>query len=499
MTLLLGYDIGSSAVKAALIDAGSGKRLAAAASPDEEMTIHAPRPGWAEQDPQLWWEHVKLATGRIDELVPGSLKAVEAIGISYQMHGLVVVDRNHEVLRPAIIWCDSRSVEIGEEAAGRIGREVCLEKLLNLPGNFTASKLRWVKDNEPSIYERIHKAMLPGDYIAMRMTGEIRTTVTGLSEAILWDFGSQEPARFVLDHHGLRADIFPEALSSFSNQGSLHRRAADDLGLNPGVAVSYRAGDQPNNAFSLNVLEPGEIAATAGTSGVVFGVTDQLVRDERSRINTFVHVNHEKKAPRYGALLCINGTGSLNSWLKGLLFGRKESPRAYDRLNEMAAQVPAGSDGLLVLPYGNGAERVLDNREIGASISGINFNIHRRGHLARAVQEGIVFALNHGLQIMRRSRIDVRTVRAGRANMFLSPLFRTLFATTTRTRVELYNTDGAEGAARGAGVGAGIFGSTSDAFRNLEKVDVIEPDPDLAPVYDEIYANWSRALEDPAR
>ena len=492
MALLLGYDVGSSSIKATLMDAQTGKVLASATSPDKELEIIAKELGWAEQHPQTWWEYVKTATSKIKahaEFAPGD---VGAIGISYQMHGLVVVDQNKEVLRPSIIWCDSRAVQIGEKAAGDIGAEKCLKRLFNLPGNFTASKLRWVKEKEPGVFAKIHKIMLPGDYIAMKMTGEIKTTPSGLSEGIMWDFESDELAQFVLENYGVSAELIAERIPTFSVQGELTAGAADELGLAAGTKVSYRAGDQPNNALSLNVLEPGEIAVTAGTSGVVYGVGDKKNYDPKSRVNVFVHVNHSKDDPRYGVLLCLNGTGILNSWLKHNFV---PDGLDYPQMNELAAEAAVGSDGLVILPYGNGAERTLENRNIGASVHGWNFNVHKRNHFLRAAQEGIVFALNYGLGIMRDMGIELKTVKAGNANMFLSPLFAEAFATVTGASVELYNTDGSQGAARGAGIGAGIYKDPADAFAGLKPVKTIEPNEQSTAVYEKAYNSWEDVLK----
>ena len=492
---LLGYDVGSSAIKATLMDAESGQVVVSAASPQKELKIIAPQAGWAEQNPEIWWEHVKKATALVKKKSDVDLQDVKAIGISYQMHGLVVVDKNLSVLRPAIIWCDSRAVSIGENAFSTIGEDVCLHHLLNSPGNFTASKLKWIKDNEPDIFDRIHKMMLPGDYIAMMMTGEVKTTPSGLSEGILWDYCDEKPAELILNHYGIPPDLIPEIVPTFSVQGTLTKRSAEELGLKSGTVIAYRAGDQPNNAFSLKVLNPGEVAANAGTSGVVYGVGDQPRYDPKSRVNTFIHVSHEKDHPRFGVLLCVNGTGILNSWLRQNIMVLGGESRDYHDMNTLAASSPIGSEGLVILPYGNGAERTLSNRDIGASIHGLNFNTHSRDHILRAAQEGIVFSLNYGLGIMRGMGINVRTVRAGHANMFLSPLFTEAFACTTGASVELYTTDGSQGAARGAGFGAGIYDRVDDAFIGLEWTKCVEPDRELIGPYQEAYERWCRVLE----
>jgi len=495
MAYLLGFDIGSSSVKASLLDGETGVVVASATSPKTELPILAPQPGWAEQHPDSWWEHVKNAAAEIRSALGGDLHDVKAIGLSYQMHGLVIVDKSHAVLRPAIIWCDSRAVEIGNKAFAKIGPKKCLSRLLNSPGNFTASKLAWVKKHEPDIYKRIHKIMLPGDFIAMKMTGEIRTTSSGLSEGIFWDFIDGKPASLVLDHYGIAPELLPETVAVFSPQGYLSAGAAEELGLAPGTPVAYRGGDQPNNALSLNVLHPGEIAATAGTSGVVYGVSAKPNYDSLSRVNTFVHVNHTVKKPRYGILLCINGTGILNSWVKHTFMTVGDHGLSYKEIDALAAQAPAGADGLSILPYGNGAERTLENKNAGSSFHGLSFTRHTKAHVLRAVQEGIVFALKYGLDIMRDMGFRITAVRAGHANMFQSPLFAEAFATVAKARLELYNTDGSQGAARGAGIGAGMYADLSQAFASLKSVKTIEPNKADADAYKDAYARWREALE----
>jgi xylulokinase len=491
---LLGFDVGSSSIKAALIDAESGRAAGSASSPAKELSIEAPRPGWAEQDPEVWWENAVAAALQLKASAPEAFTAVKAIGISYQMHGLVLLDKAGSVLRPSIIWCDSRAVHTGERAFKGIGEKVCLSHMLNSPGNFTASKLAWVKENEPEVFARAATFLLPGDWLALRMTGEARTTTSGLSEGILWDFLTGGRADLVLDWFGIPAAMVAKPVDAFSVQGGLTAAAASALGLRPGTPVCYRAGDQPNNAFSLNVLDPGEAATTAGTSGVVYGIIDAPRFDPASRVNTFVHVNHTARAPRYGVLLCVNGTGILYSWLRRMLVGDSGAV-PYDELNRVASEAPIGADGLCILPFGNGAERTLENRNPGASFLGLDFNRHGIPHLLRAAQEGIVFALNYGLGIMKGMGLDAKTVRAGNANMFLSPLFREAFATVTGARVELYDTDGAQGAARGAGVGAGIYASTREAFVGLRAVQTAEPDFSKQAAYREAYGRWEEELK----
>lgn len=488
---LLGYDLGSSSVKASILDARTGRCLASSSFPDSEMEIIAVRPGWAEQHPSVWWQALAGATRRVLQGSGVRPEGIAGIGISYQMHGLVTVDRAGEPLRPSIIWCDGRAVEIGRQAFLRLGTDLCLSRLLNSPANFTASRLKWVRDNEPDTYSKIWKIMLPGDYIALRMTGEARTTVCGLSEGIFWDFAEHRVSAALLDYFGFDPSLIPEVVPVFSVQGKLRAQAAAELGLVPGIPVAYRAGDQPNNALSLHVLEPGEFAATAGTSGVVYGVTAQEACDPEGRVNTFAHVNHRPEAPRLGVLLCINGAGILNSWIRRNLFPGAD----YAEVNALAARVPPGSLGLRVLPFGNGAERMLGNRDVGCAFAGLNFNVHDRTHVARAAQEGVAFAFRYGMAIMESLGMRPAVLRAGHTNMFLSALFRESLADLTGAAIELFNTDGSQGAARAAGIGAGIYRTPADAFAGLERILSVGPDSGRAARLAAAYGDWCRLLE----
>ena len=486
---LLGYDIGSSSVKAALVDVETGKIVASDFFPKTEMPMQAKQAGWAEQDPEMWWSNLKLANASVlakSEIDPQDIKA---IGISWQMHGLVMVDKDRNLLRPSIIWCDSRAVPYGEKAFKAIGEEKALSHLLNSPGNFTASKLAWVKENEPELYERIDKIMLPGDYIAMKLTNKIGITVEGLSEGIFWDFKENSISQDVLSYFGFEREMLPPLKPVFGIQGKVTAAAARELGLQAGTPVSYRAGDQPNNAVSLNVFNPGEIASTAGTSGVVYGVLDEVKHDPLSRVNIFAHVNHLPEKTRLGVLLCINGTGILNSWIKKNMV---PSPLDYNNMNELAAQSPIGAKGISVIPFGNGAERVLQNRDSGSSFHGINFNIHSLADILRAAQEGIVFSFQYGMEIMKELGMDIRVIKAGNANMFLSPIFRETLASVSGAVIELYDTDGAAGAAKAAGMGAGIYASHQEAFSSLKKIRTVTPDNAQADRYLEAYRQWKK-------
>ena len=488
---LLGFDVGSSSVKASLVNADNGKCVSSCFFPEKEAPIMAVKAGWAEQEPDSWWQYAKLSLQKI--MSESGIKAEEiaAIGISYQMHGLVCVDKDLKPLRPAIIWCDSRAVPYGERAFHELGQEQCLSHLLNSPGNFTAAKLAWVKENEPEIFNKIFKVMLPGDYLALRLSGVANTTVSGLSEGMFWDFKENCVAQFLLNYYGIPTSFIPDIVPTFSEQSVVSAEAAEELGLKVGTPITYRGGDQPNNALSLNGFEPGEIAATAGTSGVVYGVLGEIGYDQKSRVNTFAHVNHAASDPRLGVLLCINGTGILNAWMhRNVTFDM-----GYAEMNDLAAQAPIGSEGVCIMPFGNGAERVLENKELGCSIHGLNFNKHSRAHLVRAAQEGIVFSFCYGMEIMGQMGMNIQKIHAGKANMFLSPLFRNTLAGVSGATIELYETDGSVGAAKGAGMGAGIYKDHNEAFATLERLQVIEPDAAQRNAYLAAYNQWKSILE----
>lgn len=488
--LLLGVDVGTSSVKVSVVNVADTKLIASAQFPETEAGIISQRPGWAEQDPESWWHYTCRAMQKLNASGGFDPLDIAAIGIAYQMHGLVIVDKNKKPLRSSIIWCDSRAVETGNKAFEAIGASYCQTHLLNSPGNFTASKLAWVKEHEPGIFEKADKLMLPGDYIAMRLTDEITTSPAALSEGILWDFQSNTVAQPVMEYYGFPHTIVPGTQPVFSVHGRVTSSGAAALGLKPGIPVAYKAGDQPNNALSLNVMNPGEIAATAGTSGVIYAVSDQLTGDPQSRVNSFAHVNHSTEQKSIGVLLCINGTGIMNRWIKDMAGGHL----SYAQINEQAANIPLGSDGLTILPFGNGAERMLGNKLTGAQISNLQLTTHQPPHLFRATQEGIACAFRYGLDILKENGVRPSVIRAGKANMFLSKLFTDLFVNFTGTPVELYENDGATGAAIGAGIGAGIYATPGEAFRNYKPVALAEPNNNQK-AYLSIYERWKGILE----
>lgn len=497
----LGIDVGTSSVKTTIFDAEKGVSVGKASFPPTEQPIDTEKPGWAEQDPEIWWSNFTAGFAQILSTNQFDPKSIAAIGISYQMHGLVALDKDGSLVRKSIIWCDSRAIEQGEAAFQRLGPEFCQKHLLNSPGNFTASKLRWVQENEPALFDRIHSFMLPGDYIAYRLSGELTTTPAGLSEGILWDYVRRNPSADVMEAFGLDFSLIPAVVPNIGFQCVVSEAVSRALGLRTGVPITYRAGDQPNNAFSLGVEDPGQIAATAGTSGVIYAVSDRDVVDPSSRFNTFVHVGDTPTHKRNGILICVNGTGALYSWLKRL-FNVESGRFSYDEMNGWASKIRPGSDGVLFFPFGNGAERILGNKHVYASLHGLSFNSHHSGHIVRAGMEGIVYALQLGFSLLSENNFvqgetakTPQAIRAGNANLFLSETFRNIFANVTGKALLLFETDGAEGAARGAAVGSGFYSTSKEAFQTLKIIQATDPEPPSVRLYQDLFGLWKNRVE----
>ena len=486
----LGLDIGSSSVKAALVEISSGKSIGVVQEPSEEMSMFAQKNGWAEQKPEDWWLHTCNSIARLKQQYNVSRTQIKGIGISYQMHGLVLVDKSGKVLRKSIIWCDSRAVDIGNNAFKEIGEDVCTTHLLNSPANFTASKLKWVQQHEPEIYNQIYKFMLPGDYIAFKFSNKINTTISGLSEGIFWDFKKQKIADFLFESYGINSSLIPDIVDTFGEQSKVDEKGEQQSGIAVGTPIYYRAGDQPNNALSLNVFHPGEVAATGGTSGVVYAVTNNLSVKESSRVNNFAHVNYQKGASvRIGKLLCINGAGIQYRWLLNNL-----ALSSYEEMNTLASEIPVGSDGVCLIPFGNGAERMLNNKEIGTRIVNMNLNNHHKGHICRAALEGIAFSFVYGMEILKSDGIDASVIRAGNDNLFRSEIFANTVATLIEQEIEIFNTTGAIGAARAANLHTGDFESFGKSIMDNDHVMTYMPFKEKQP-YIDAFKNWEKELE----
>jgi xylulokinase len=485
----LGIDIGSSSIKAALVEISSGKSIGVVQQPDEEMGMFAQKNGWAEQNPNNWWFHVCNAIKDLKTKFNVNRSQIKGIGISYQMHGLVIIDRNGEPLRKSIIWCDSRAVSIGRKAYTEIGEELCNANLLNSPANFTASKLKWVQENEPDIYKRIYKFMLPGDFIAYKFSNEINTTISGLSEGIFWDFKNNSLADFLFNYYNIDKSLVPDIVDTFSLQSKVSKKGELESGVQEGTPIYYRAGDQPNNALSLNVFKDGEVAATGGTSGVMYAVTKNLSGKESTRVNNFAHVNYRQSNQLVGKLLNINGAGIQYRWLLNNL-----SVSSYEEMNNLASEIPIGSQDLCLIPFGNGAERMLNNEQIGTRILNLNLNTHHKAHLCRAALEGIAFSFVYGMEILKSDGIEPNVIRAGNDNLFRSEIFANTVATLIEQEIEIYNTTGAVGAARAVSLHKGDFETFGKLIMNNDHVMTFMPLKNKEP-YKRAYNNWKKELE----
>jgi len=484
----IGYDLGSSFVKIALLDSKTNKQVSLIKEPSSEMKIISLKDNWAEQDPELWWKYICDGTKKLINKTKINKDHIKAIGISYQMHGLVLLDNKKKLLRNSIIWCDSRAVNIGNKAEKEIGIEKFRENLLNSPGNFTASKLKWVKEKEPDLYKRVKYFMLPGDYIAFKLTGEISTTINGLSEAILWDFKSNSSADWLLDYFEIDKNFVPQVVNNFEEQGRINKKASEESGLPLNIPVKYRAGDQPNNALSLNVLNPGEIAATAGTSGVLFSLTDILKTNEISRINHFAHVNYSKKSPVVGKLLCINGTGIQYKWLREIT-----NEKEYNKMNKIMKDVPVGCEGLINFPFGNGAERIFNNKIIGSHFINLNFNKHGKAHLYRSAIEGIAFSFAYGIELMKEDQSLINVIKAGNDNLFQSKVFVETLCSIIGNNIQIFNTNGAIGAARASTIEGNNFDYFKKSSTGNDLVSEYEPKNNNEE-YILAYEKWKKEL-----
>lgn len=485
----IGLDIGSSSVKVALVKASSGTCVLSLNEPTEEMEIQAIQHDWAEQNPERWWQHTCAAIKRILKETKISASEIISIGIAYQMHGLVIVDKDGQIIRNSIIWCDSRSVAIGNKAFSDLGKKKCSNLFFNSPGNFTASKLKWVQENEPKKYDQIHKYMLPGDYIAYKLSGVINTTKNGLAEGILWNYKHARVADEILDYYSISKNLTPDIVENFSIQGSVNKAASIETGLMEGTPITYRAGDQPNNALTLGVLKAGEVAVTGGTSGVIYALTEQNEFEEIERVNQFAHVNYTASNPYVGRLLNINGAGIQYRWLL-----KHTNAASYDDMNEAARKIPIGCDGVICLPFGNGAERMFHNRVIGSQFLNLNLNRHNNGHLYRASLEGIAFAFVYGMELLKKDNTEIQVIRAGNDNLFRSKIFSETIATLTGHEIEIYNTTGAVGAARASGLTDGDFQKFNNKVVENDHVITYKPLQEKQPFL-MAYGIWKKELE----
>ena len=314
------------------------------------------------------------------------------------------------------------------------------------------------------------------------------TTKTGLSEGMLWDYKNNSVADFLLKYYEIDSSLIPKIVPTFGFQCKLNKKGSSECGLLEDIPIYYRAGDQPNNALSLNVLNPGEIAATAGTSGVVFAVTDNVKTNESERINNFLHVNINNSIS-LGKLLCINGAGIQYAKLKNEL-----NINSYDEMNKLSSVVEVGSKQLTYLPFGNGSERMLNNINVGSKMLNFDINIHKKEHVIRATLEGIAFAFVYGMQILINDGVKPKVIRAGNDNLFKSKVFGETISTLINTDIEIYETTGAFGAARAVDLRNRDFNKFENNIIENDFLRTFSPQPNLND-YKNAYNLWVEKLE----
>jgi xylulokinase len=492
MALLLGLDIGTTGAKALLIDESGAVR----ASATVDYPLLTPRRLWSEQHPADWWRATCAACRSVLQAARVSGEAVAGIGLTGQMHGLVLLDARGEVLRPAILWNDQRTGSQCEAITNRLGLPTLLQRTGNavLPG-FTAPKLVWVRENEPDAYRRATKFLLPKDFIRYRLAGEFATDVADASGTSLFDVPARAWSTPMFDDLDLPLAWAPRCVESSAVTGAVSASAAAETGLAAGTRVVGGAGDQAAQALGMGLAHEGPVSATLGTSGVVFAATQRPLIDARGRLHSFCHA-----APETWHVMgvMLSAGGSLR-WFRDTLGDLERAEAAargvdpYGLLTLLAAPIPPGCEGLLFLPYLSG-ERTphVDPHARGAFV-GLTLR-HTKGHLVRAVMEGVAFGLRDSLQLIREAGISPTELRVSGGGA-RSPLWRAILADVMQVPVATMNvTEGAAyGAALLAGVGAGVFPTVDDACaRTTAIVERIEPDPTNAALYDHTHARYAR-------
>lgn len=466
----LGIDVGTSSVKVSIVGE-DGVILASATAPaSSERAINSPNPNWAEQNPEDWWEDAQQA---ILNLPLEARLQVEAIGIAYQMHGLVLVDSQFQPVRPSIIWCDGRNIQESQILAESLGLDALENRLLNKPGTLTLAKLAWVAEHEPETLAKAHTFGLPGDFIAYKLTGEWSTTKSGYSEMVGWDFGASIPFEEGFRKAGWKLPL-PEARPNLEEGAPIQKVIAEKLGLPPSARVTYRAGDQPNNAFGLGVLQQGETAISAGTSGVLYGIGDSSPGLHEG-INRFLHVNSQ-----IGVLMCLNGVGSALAFARRTWFQNQ----SYEALSELASQANPENCPYF-FPFGNGAERILSERAF-SGFTELDFNRHNLPELARSVFEGIAFAYRLGSEKMEKAGCLSKVVNGTESGLLKSSFFAQLLANELQVELILSEGDGSTAAARGAALGI---------KKILPKPAPLKRYLPTSPANHERFSHWHKILE----
>ena len=481
--LFLGIDVGTGGTRAVLIDA-SGKVVASYAT--EHAPFQSAFPGWAEQDPEDWWRATQQAIRAV--LVAAACKPadIDAIGLTGQMHGAVLLDAEGNVLRPSLIWCDTRSAPQCDWLHATLGRERVIELTCNpaLP-NFTLTKILWVREHEPQVFARIARILCPKDYIRFRLSGVYAMDVQEASGTLLLDVTHRRWSQPMAEASGVPMEWLPQLFESAEICAALSTPAAAATGLQAGTPIVAGAGDQGAGAVGMGILKPGSVSATIGTSGVVFAATDQPVRDPLGRLHTFCHA----VAGRWHVMGVTQAAGLSLRWFRDAISaGMQGAPASYEQLMALAASAPAGSDGVFWAPYLFGERTPHLDPEVRAAFIGLSAS-HGQAHLVRAVLEGVAYSLRDTFTLFGELGIPVRGVRLGGGGA-RGPLWRQIQADVYGRAVEILTAE--EGAAYGAallaGVGAGAWPNVDTACESSIRVaETIQPDADARDVYERGY------------
>jgi len=460
MAYLIGIDASTTATKALLID-DRGEIVAVAAT---EYDFQTPHPLWSEQDPALWWDGAVASVRRVLAESGIDPAAVVGVGLTGQMHGLVLVDAAGQVLRPSILWNDQRTASQCDEIRARLGKS----ELVRITGNdaltgFTAPKILWVQENEPDVYARIHKILLPKDYVRYRLTGDFATDRAGAGGTLLVELATRDWSPTVVEALGLRPEWLPPTHEGTQITGVVSAAAAEATGLRAGTPVVGGGGDQAAQATGVGAVEEGIVALTLGTSGVVFATADKPFYQPEGRLHAFPHAL-PGKWHLMGVML--SAAGSLRWYRDTLAPGA-----AYDDLLAPAAAIPAGSDGLLFLPYLTGERTPHPDPLARGAFVGLTVR-HTQPHLTRSVLEGVAFGLRDSFELMKDAGLSaIRQVRVSGGGA-RSPLWRQILADVLGSELVTVNTT--EGAAFGAallaGVGAGIWSNGQAACNQTVRI-----------------------------
>jgi len=482
--VLLGIDIGTSGSRALLLDEAGRTQSASA----DHKAFRSPQSGWAEQDPDDWWRACQLAVRRVCEASGTQASAIQAIGLSGQMHGAVLVDAAGTVLRPAIIWCDQRT----DAECRWLERTVSESLLLELTSNpaltnFTLTKLLWIRAHEPEIWSRVRHVLLPKDYIRWRLSGEHAIDAADASGTLMLDVAWRRWSTDLLDRVGIEVDVLPQVFESPEICARVSPDGAAAIGVPAGTPIVAGAGDQAAGAVGMGITRPGAVSATIGTSGVVFAATDRPITDPKGRLHTFCHA----VPGRWHVMGVTQAAGLSLRWLRDLVGA--SGGVTYDDLTAEAALVPPGAEGVLWAPYLMGERTPHCDPAIRAALVGLAAN-HSRGHVVRAVLEGVAFSLRDTFTIFSELGVPVDRIVVGGGGA-RSALWRAIQASVYGRAVETIAAD--EGAALGAallaGVGAGVWKTVDEAVdATVRRGTTTSPDAESVAVMNERYAHYRR-------